>query len=212
MLPVFLSYFLEETTPVYGGAEGSIKITQLRSIANGDNSNNLAFHFPGHVGTHIDFPLHFSINGRNCSDYPADFWVFNRVGFANCSIDELETYLPAIASDIELLICKTGFGARRGERIYWEQQPVISADLAAKLRSRFPNLRVFGFDMISLTSKLNREEGKKAHLQFLLENNILILEDMNLSNLFESPAKVIIAPLLVKQADGVPCTVIASPE
>ena len=63
--------------------------------------------------------------------------------------------------------------------------------------------------MISLTSKLDRAEGKKAHLNFLINNEILILEDMNLEKLFEKPNKVIIAPLQIKEASGVPCNVIA---
>ena len=33
-------------------------------------------------------------------------------------------------------------------------------------KEKFKNIRVFGFDMISLTSKLDRDEGKKAHLDF----------------------------------------------
>jgi arylformamidase len=77
------------------------------------------------------------------------------------------------------------------------------------LRKRFPHLRVFGFDLISLTGQLNKAGGKKAHLAFLTEQNILVLEDMNLSKLFESPKKVIIAPLQISNADGAPCTIIA---
>ena len=48
-----------------------------------------------------------------------------------------------------------------------------------------------------------------AHEQFLLDNEILILEDMDLELLVNTPKKVIISPLQVASADGVPCTVIA---
>ena len=208
MTAQYLSYFLEANTPVYGGEEGKIQFKQLKSINNGDTSNNQEFHFPGHSGTHIDFPLHFSANGKNCSDYSADFWIFRKVGFLHCSIDEVAGKLQELSEDLELLILKTGFGNERGNKVYWQEQPVIPASLAKLLRSNFPLLRVFGFDLISLTSKLNREEGKNAHLQFLIENDILILEDMNLTTVHETPATVIIAPMLVQAADGVPCTVI----
>ena len=63
--------------------------------------------------------------------------------------------------------------------------------------------------MISLTSKLNRSEGRLAHLSFLIENDILVLEDMNLLNLEYAPNEIIIAPLPINNADGVPCNVIA---
>jgi kynurenine formamidase len=86
---------------------------------------------------------------------------------------------------------------------------VIPASYGNILRSTFPYLRVFGFDLISLTSKLDRSEGKKAHISFLIENDILILEDMNLTQINDRPHRIIISPLLIKDADGSPCTVIA---
>ncbi len=124
-------------------------------------------------------------------------------------MDSLELNCEDLPDDIELLIVKTGFGDQRNENIYWAGQPVVPASAAEMLRKRFPHLRVFGFDLISLTSQLNKAEGKKAHLAFLTEQNILVLEDMNLSHLFATPERVIIAPLQISNADGVPCTVIA---
>jgi arylformamidase len=208
MIACYLSYFLEENTPIYGGEDGAIQFQQKKSIKNGDSSNNQEFHFPGHSGTHIDFPLHFSDEGKSCNDYAADFWIFKKVGLLCCTIEEMPNKLQELPKDLELLILKTGFGDKRGNIVYWQEQPVIPASFAKLLRSSFPFLRVFGFDLISLTSKLNREEGKKAHFQFLIENDILILEDMNLSGLQEAPSNVIIAPMLIQSADGVPCNVI----
>ena len=207
--PIFLSHFLDDTTPVYGGEENSFVCKKTNQIKNGDTSNNLHLSFPNHIGTHIDFPLHFSVDGLSCSDYPASFWIFNNIGFLNCCIDEIEIQAEKLDSDIEMLIIKTGFGENRKNKEYWKEQPVIPALLANFLKSKFSNLRLFGFDMISLTSKLDRTEGKSAHLQFLIKNNILILEDMDLSNLHFTPRLVIVSPMLVSLADGVPCTVIA---
>jgi arylformamidase len=207
--PIFLSHFLNDTTPVYGGEENSFVCKKTNQIKNGDTSNNLHLSFPNHIGTHIDFPLHFSADGLSCSDFPASFWIFNNIGFLNCSIDEIEIQAEKLDSDIEMLIIKTGFGKNRNNKEYWKEQPVIPASLANFLKSKFSNLRLFGFDMISLTSKLDKAEGKNAHLQFLIKNNILILEDMDLSNLHFTPRLVIVSPMLVSLADGVPCTVIA---
>ena len=63
--------------------------------------------------------------------------------------------------------------------------------------------------MISLTSKLDRVEGKAAHINFLINNDILVLEDMNLENISGTPKTVLVAPLQINAADGVPCNVIA---
>ena len=205
----YLSHFLNTNTPAYGGETGLVNFEKIRSISKGDTSNNLKLTFPGHIGTHIDFPFHFSDEGQKCDEYPASFWVFNKIGFIECEVDGISAAIQEVSADIELLILKTGFGAARGTSEYWSKQPVITRDIASLFREKFPLLRVFGFDMISLTSKLNREEGKFAHRAFLIENNILILEDMKLDLIATAPGKAIISPLLAEGADGVPCTVIA---
>ena len=209
MMPVFLSFVYETSTPVYGGSKNTISFTPNSSIKQGNNSNGFIINIPNHSGTHIDFPRHFSDEGKSCSDYPPSFWVFEKIGFLACSIEEVPDKIKDLPSDIELLILKTGFGAKRSEDEYWSAQPIMPASFANLFKSAFPQLRVFGFDLISLTSKLDRLEGKKAHLSFLIENDILILEDMNLQHLTKSPSKVIITPILIKDADGSPCTVIA---
>ena len=209
MQPIYLSHFIDSYTPVYGGARGEILIEQIRSIEKGDTSNNLHFTFPAHIGTHIDFPYHFSNNGKKSNEYPPSFWIFHKIGFLNCTIDDVEHNLDTLSTDIEILILKTGFGANRHKEIYWSGQPVIPAKFATLFKNKFPKLRVFGFDMISLTSKLDREEGKQAHISFLINNDILIIEDMNLSNLVNTPYNIIVSPLQIMGADGLPCTVIA---
>jgi len=206
---IYLSYPLELSTPAYGGETGLVEIRQIRSIERGDTSNNSAFAFPGHIGTHIDFPFHFSNEGRKCDDYPAPFWVFNEVGFLECSIEMVEENLDQLPGNIEILIVKTGFGSKRNEREYWAEQPIIPSKLARLFKNKFPKLRVFGFDMISMTSKLDRSEGKQAHIAFLLENDILVLEDMNLDGIQHSPKRITISPLIICGADGTPCTILA---
>jgi arylformamidase len=204
-----LSYFLSEDTPAYAGEKDTIHIRSIRSIDLGHTSNNLYLEFPNHINTHIDFPRHFNATGKSLNDYEPGFWVFGKVGFICCEIQELLNNISELSEDIELLIVKTGFGALRGTEQYWAEQPVIPASYASSLRARFPKLRVFGFDLISLTSRLDRDEGKKAHLAFLCEKDILVLEDMNLLQLEQTPSEVIIAPLLIDGADGVQCTVFA---
>ena len=206
---MYLSYYYDLFTPVYGGKTDLISFNRIKAIENGDTTNECVITLPNHSGTHIDFPRHFSKYGKTCSDYKSDFWVFKKIGFLSCSIDELPDRIKELPSDIEILILKTGFGIERGYETYWQSQPVLPASYGNILRSTFPYLRVFGFDLISLTSKLDRSEGKKAHISFLIENDILILEDMNLTQINESPRSIIISPLLIKDADGSPCTVIA---
>jgi kynurenine formamidase len=206
---IYLSHFINENTPVYGGETGVIKLEKIKTISKGDTSNNLKLTFPGHINTHIDFPYHFDDNGKKINQYAAINWIFNKVGFVESTLEDIENQIANLPLDIECLILKTGFEQYRGLEKYWKEQPIINAALASNLKSKFPNLRLFGFDMISLTSKLDRSEGKRAHLAFLVENDILILEDMHLAFLDQTPKQIIVAPLQIDNADGVPCTVLA---
>lgn len=194
---------------MYGGEIGAFSKKSKSEISKGDTANNLILQFPNHIGTHIDFPYHFDSRGKTSSDYPAAFWIFKKIGILTCSLEEIPENISEMQNDIELLIWKSGFGEYRSEECYWKEQPVIPAYLADLFRKQFPVLRVFGFDMISLTSKLDRAEGRKAHNNFLIENNILLLEDMYLEELDAPPDNLIISPLQIANADGVPCTVIA---
>jgi kynurenine formamidase len=207
---LFLSHFINEATPIYGGASDQIKLEKLTAIKNGNTANSLYLKLPNHCGTHIDFPLHFSDKGKNINDYPPEFWIFKEVGFIESSIDNIQENLSGLNKNIEFLIIKTGFGKYRYENRYWSKQPIILSSLAAEIKRNFPKIRAFGFDMISLTSKLDRDEGKKAHEEFLLEKNILVVEDMNLEFLKTSPKELYIFPLLIEGADGSPCTIIAN--
>jgi len=81
--------------------------------------------------------------------------------------------------------------------------------LAYILKEQFPKLKVFGFDMISISSLKDRELGRLYHKQFLCENGILLLEDMKLSVLNSKPEFLIIAPLLISKADATPVFVYA---
>ena len=66
----FLSYFIDNHIPVYGGYEDQIIITKKSSIDNGDTANSLNIFLNNHIGTHIDFPFHFSNNGKNYHGHP----------------------------------------------------------------------------------------------------------------------------------------------
>ena len=145
-------------------------------------------------------------------DYIIFLILFNFLSFhiTSCSIKEVPSEIKHLPEEIELLILKTGFGEYRYNDVYWSEQPVIPASYAEMFKNRFPDMKIFGFDMISLTSQLDKDEGKKAHRSFLLEHEILIVEDMKLDQLNDGPTNIIISPLLVDRADGVPCTVIAT--
>ena len=72
---IYLSYFLNDQTPLYGGNKG-IDVAIDKNISKGDSANTKIIKFHNHSGTHIDFPNHFYKDGKSSSEYPANFWVF----------------------------------------------------------------------------------------------------------------------------------------
>ena len=174
--------------------------------------------FHNHSGTHIDFPNHFLENGKFSSDYEADFWIFNNPYVIKINPDEDEIILldtnliETIPKETDFLILNTGFYKHRGSKKFWNNNPGISPNLAKLLKLRCPNLRVLGMDTISLTSYQNRILGRESHRKFLGENDILLVEDMNLKNLTSQPVKLMCFPVLIKEVDGCPVTIIAQYE
>lgn len=213
---VYLSYPLSRKTPAYGGGN-SIKIYHEKGIEKGDSCNAQYWSLSNHLGTHIDFPRHFVKSGKTSGDYNPEFWVFHSPFILDISPVEPGLILGPEAMDtgaapnsIDILVIKTGFCSLREKNIYWKKNPGFTPGLATFLRERFPRLRVFGFDSISLSSFAHRETGHAAHKAFLDHPiPILLLEDMDLSAIDDNVKlkQIIISPLLVEDADGAPCTV-----
>lgn len=217
---IFLSYSLSQDTPLYGNGEG-IYFTPDKEMIKGHSCNTTNLTFPNHSGTHIDLPSHFNPNGKTLNDYPATYWQFDVVQLIDLSgkVDDGQIIGPELFTDLEnfeteLLLIKTGYGAYRGTDRYTITPPGLSADLGPFLRNNFPKLRCIGMDLISVSSYSNRDEGRKAHHAFLNPDEgepILLIEDMKLD--MDGPFnKVIVAPLLIDNADGAPCTVLAFTE
>ncbi len=210
----YLSYFLDEKTPLYGGKKG-IDIKKLDDISSGDSANTKTISMHNHSGTHIDFPNHFFNKGKLSSDYDANFWVFEKPFMLEIIVKESQIILldePIINNipvETDFLILNTGFYKFRGQKKFWNNNPGIHPDLAAVLRKRCPNLKILGMDFISLTSYQHRALGKVAHREFLGDNDILLVEDMKLDKLKKSPSRIVCLPILIKGIDGCPVTILA---
>jgi len=212
---IYLSYALSENSPLYGNNKG-IELKPMQQQNKGDSCNTMLWTLPNHAGTHIDTPRHFSKDGKTISDYPADFWVFNRIEVADISdkmtndhIVTLEDLSDFNIDDPDLLLIKTGFARFRGTDQYTLSPPGVSSETANWLREKFPSIRCVGMDLISVSSYGNREEGRNAHKAFLAPPTgkpILLIEDMDLDFVGELE-KVIVSPIRVENADGAPCTV-----
>lgn len=213
----YLSHPLDENTPSYANRDEVI-LKAKSSISDGETANTTDIRITNnHIGTHIDVPKHFYDKGRTLTDVHPKEWFFKNPVLIDIPCEEGrlisdEDFAKAkIDKDVDFLILRTGFENFRLQDKYWNGYPGISEKACIYLRNNFNNLRAIGFDFISLTSPLFKEEGKKAHLSFLDESSdrgIFIIEDMKIAHLAESPEKVIVAPLLLNNGNGGPVTII----
>ena len=227
----FLSYILDVDSPTYGNRNRFVQVKKS-DISKGDVANDTTISTTVHIGTHIDMPYHFYEDGQTIEDYDADFWKFSEkeILFVELKIengeliikDDLIDELKKIKNNSKfsilhskLLIVKTGICNKRGQKEFWKENYGFHPDIADYLRKNFPNIKIFGFDSISVSSFANRMIGREAHKRFLNPKKpILLLEDMDLRNIYEKKnlKEIVISPLRISNCDGLPCTVLAKIE
>ena len=219
---LFLSHIVDDGTPTYGN-EYTINIKKTASIEDGEIANESWISMPLHVGTHVDMPYHFYEEGQTIESYNAAYWVCKHPLFVSIEpkghiiYEELVNVINSIElkKDIDILLVSTGIENYRGDDVFWKNNPGFSAKLYPFLLKKFPNLRFFGMDSISISSLNEPKAGREVHRTFLDPNRpILILEDMHLQHISSRMdiQEVIVAPFRVARTDGMPCSVIATVE
>lgn len=214
----YLSHLLDEHTPTYGNRNRFV-CQKNADISKGDVANDSHIATTVHIGTHIDMPYHFFEDGQTIEDFDIDFFSSDQILYITLEPngiikDELIELLETVGNkaSYEFLIVKTGIGTIRHTDRFWQSNYGFDPSIAEYLRINFPNVRIIGFDSISVSSFENRMVGREAHRAFLDPRApILILEDMDLTPLTETThiKKMDIAPLRIAQCDGLPCTVLA---
>ncbi len=212
----FLSYPLAEENPGYG-SKSRVMIKKVKSIQFGDSCESFELSLSNHTGTHVDCPAHFFRKGLKVADINASSWNFNspqviKVRLRSGELLGVEALERKIKPKTDLLLIQSGWAKIRDQKEYSEANPGIQASVGRFLRSKYPNIRGIGFDWISLSSYLNRPEGRLAHQAFLDPKGkgqpILIIEDMDLRKATPRLKQVLVLPLRVEGIDSAPCTVL----
>ncbi len=218
----YLSYILDPKDLVWPG-EPNIEVTHCTEIKGDCKYNSFLSKLPNHCGTHYDGPWHFNPNGVKFTDLPMEYFWFDKVAVIDVPKkpeegvmpEDLEPFREEIAN-ADLLLIKTGFAfVRQNEpKVYQNNGPYLSPEVAAYLVETFPNLRTVGFDFLSIGSPCN-DLSAEAH-QILLgcrsDHFITGIEDMDLRPLYENKGKikqVIAAPLRIVGVDSSQVCVIA---
>jgi len=216
---ILLSHIIDSETPTYGNRDTLI-IEDVSRISDGASANSSKWTFTSnHLGTHIDMPKHLYEDGQALTDVPIGFWFSDSVQLIDVVCDraqllEMDHLYDKVNVQTEVLLIRTGYEKYRNTDKYWNDNPGLAAGVGKWLRENRPNIKMIGFDFISLTSWKYREHGKEAHLAFLnpdaTGNPICIIEDMSLNKMTSSPKTIIISPIMIKNTNGAPVTVFAS--
>lgn len=216
---IYLSYLLDENTPTYGNRNKFI-CEKKSDISKGDVANDSSIDTTVHIGTHIDMPYHFFEDGQTIEDFNIDYFRFTNVLFIDMLPEDIivkDDLIKILKEQVDkdsydMLIVKTGICNKRDSNNFWQINYGFDSSIAEYLRMKFPNVRVIGFDSISVSSFANRMLGRESHRAFLNPKQpILLLEDMDLTRLNKDSkiVKLDIVPLRIAKCDGLPCTITA---
>ncbi len=216
-----LAWPLSENTPFYEGL-AKPRIEQIYDLGKGHACNSFYFTSSNHAGTHVDGPFHFNPAGRKIADYDMNELVFTRPAILDAPLAPSQLIMPealagldAVRPDCDILLLRSGFGARRGDaRVYVNEGPGFSAASARHILERLPSLRALAMDFISAAAVAHMEEGCEAHRVFLGcagygDRAVLLIEDARLPVDLPVPSRLILAPWLFAGLDSAPCSLLA---
>ncbi len=187
-------------------------------LADGNKCNTAEVCLFNHNGTHIDLPNHYHADGRRLVEHDICEFIFDRPILIRVDVGEGQAITAALLRPFkeailgkDLVLLKTGFGARRASPEYMNN-PYLTLDAAEFLRG-LSSLRAIGIDFISVTNSRFQKLGDEVHRILLGEppdgKPVLIIEDLELSSeaIIEQFHRVFAIPLFVEGVDGMPCTV-----
>lgn len=208
-----LHYSLNSDSPTYG-LRKRLKLRRTTTSSQSITVNETSAFFETlHIGTHIDFPLHFMVKGKTYSDYPADHWFVESCALCDTRKEGriLEIVFDTVTNiTAEILFINTKESKNRFSKSFAQENSGLNLIDVRNICEMMPNLRFIALDNISISRCGDSKEGSQIH-QFLLERDILIIEDLNIEPLLNLglPDKVIISPLPLEGADGVPISIYA---
>ncbi|HET6863047.1 MAG TPA: cyclase family protein [Pyrinomonadaceae bacterium] len=192
--------------PTYPGDPG-IKITDWRSLANGDAANVSHMNFGAHTGTHIDAPAHFIKGAPKIESLDLEVLIGEATvvevpdNYLSIDADFVDQHLPP-AGPIRVLF-KTRNSAfwSKPDGPFRTDFTYLELSAAKKLVER--NVKLIGIDYLSIEKFA--QENHETHLE-LLSNGVVIVEGLNLASVPPGNYELVCLPLRIRsgQGDGSP--------
>lgn len=194
---------LSNQTPVWEGDKG-VHIRRVAKIEMGSEFNVSRMELGVHAGTHIDSPFHLINAGNTVDQIPLESLIGDvqvvQVSSRYDVINEKCLKELDINPAIERILFKTS------NSDFWENDPysfntdyiALNTDGAKFLADS--GMRLVGVDYFSISSF---DDLTKPHM-ILLENNTVLLENIDLRNVFPGVYQLICLPLKLVGTDGAP--------
>ena len=169
----------------------------------GDECNNTRLDCDTHVGTHVDAPSHFLVNGTTVEQLSLEVLIGTAVvvylpkvsAIAASDLEDL-----ALPSGIERLLIRTRNSElwKAGVAEFRKDYVALTADAAQWVVDQ--NISLIGTDYLSV----QRYGDSALTHQVLLESGVVILEGLNLADIKPGGYELICLPICLVGADGAP--------
>lgn len=198
---------ISETLPLWPG-DPPIQLSLASDLEKGDEANVTVLQMSAHTGTHIDAPRHFIPEGLAVNQLPLDKLI------GPCRVLDLLHLKKSIdRSDLDILdlsgITRILFKTQNSLKQLHTTQPFRADYIAlthkAAIYLKDAGIQLIGIDALSIEPYLN--PGHPTH-HFLLKNNVMIIEGLDLKDVPAGDYELIALPIKLKGADGAPARVI----
>lgn len=183
------------------------QIKRIHSISDGDTSNVTHLSMTVHTGTHIDAPDHFLDNGQSVSGIPLSYligpaWVVELPSGMDITAEMLQE--ADIPPQAKRLLFKTRNSQlwKEGVREFQTDFMAVNEEAATYLVSQ--DVEVVGVDYLSVAPY----RAPIATHQILLQDKVLIIEGLNLSDVEPGEYILYCLPLNISEAEGAPARVL----
>ena len=186
-----ISKKIDKNTLVYPG-DPLTEINEVCNIKNdGFRLSKLSLCL--HTSTHIDFPSHFLKDGKTSSDYSDINYFIGRV-----IVVELNNFPKSVQGEYDSIFIKTNNKAENFPETY---SSIKEAELEFLIKN---NIKFIGTDFYTIEP--SDSDDFYFHKE-LLKNNVLIIENLDLSMLNEGFYDYYIFPLKLERTEASICRI-----
>ena len=187
---------------VYPG-NPEIRIEQQQAIARGAGANVSSITFGSHTATHVDAPRHFSDAGATVDQLPLELLMGEvllvRFDETVKAITREDLVARKIAGHTRILLATRNSRLQRSSPEFVPDYTYVAPDAAEYLLAM--GVKLVGVDYLSI-EQFHSGHHRTHHT--LLDNGIIIVEGLQLSDPPEGMYDLVCLPLLVEGCDGAP--------